>query len=174
MKIIKFPFLVFTLLLIVGIVNTGCSTDESSVSEETEVITNNESEVNAEEEEEPEVDYTIGDIGPAGGVVFYDKGEYTDGWRYMEAAPEDIEGANQWGCLFSEVPDSQELGIGFGLANSEAILAFHDALNNFYGNPEQCGDGSDNTGINNGTVAAKIALEYEVNGYDNWHLPLSG
>ncbi|MDR1220561.1 MAG: DUF1566 domain-containing protein [Treponema sp.] len=27
--------------------------------------------------------------GPAGGYVFYDKGEYSGGWRYLECAPED-------------------------------------------------------------------------------------
>lgn len=31
-------------------------------------------------------------IGPAGGYVFYDKGEYSDGWRYLEAAPKDLKG----------------------------------------------------------------------------------
>jgi hypothetical protein len=33
--------------------------------------------------------------GPAGGYVFYDKGEYSDGWRYLECAPED--GDNNFG-----------------------------------------------------------------------------
>ena len=28
--------------------------------------------------------------GPAGGFVFYDKGYYSDGWRYLEAAPADL------------------------------------------------------------------------------------
>ena len=34
--------------------------------------------------------YKVGDIGPAGGYVFYDKGFYSDGWRYIEAAPADL------------------------------------------------------------------------------------
>lgn len=34
--------------------------------------------------------YEIGDTGPADGLVFYDKGYYSDGWRFLEAAPEDI------------------------------------------------------------------------------------
>jgi hypothetical protein len=33
--------------------------------------------------------------GPAGGYVFYDKGEYSEGWRYLECAPED--GDNNFG-----------------------------------------------------------------------------
>lgn len=35
-------------------------------------------------------DSAIGAKGPAGGCVFYDKGEYSDGWRYLEAAPGDL------------------------------------------------------------------------------------
>jgi hypothetical protein len=34
-------------------------------------------------------------IGPAGGAVFYDKGGYSDGWRYLEAAPDDA-GSGDW------------------------------------------------------------------------------
>ena len=25
-------------------------------------------------------DYKVGEEGPAGGIIFYDKGEYSDGW----------------------------------------------------------------------------------------------
>jgi len=31
--------------------------------------------------------YALCDTGPAGGYIFYDKGYYSSGWRYLEAAP---------------------------------------------------------------------------------------
>ncbi|MDR0638267.1 MAG: DUF1566 domain-containing protein [Spirochaetaceae bacterium] len=34
-------------------------------------------------------------VGPAGGFVFYDKGSYSDGWRYLECAPENA-GEGTW------------------------------------------------------------------------------
>jgi hypothetical protein len=38
--------------------------------------------------------YQIGDIGPGGGYIFYDKGNWTDGWRYVETAPDNWYGTN--------------------------------------------------------------------------------
>jgi TolB-like protein len=32
-------------------------------------------------------EYNIGETGPAGGIVFYDKKQISEGWRYLEAAP---------------------------------------------------------------------------------------
>jgi len=34
--------------------------------------------------------YKIKDRGPAGGIIFYNKGYYSDGWRYMEVVPADM------------------------------------------------------------------------------------
>jgi hypothetical protein len=41
--------------------------------------------------------YKIGDTGPAGGIVFYDKGFVSDGWRYLEATPAGTEFTADWG-----------------------------------------------------------------------------
>ena len=40
-----------------------------------------------------QVEYTVGSIGPAGGLVIYDAGDYSKGWRYIEASSED---AHNW------------------------------------------------------------------------------
>ena len=50
-----------------------------------------------EEEMESPITCDIGDIGPAGGYVFYDKGETKDDWKYIEKAPSDLLGF-EWGC----------------------------------------------------------------------------
>ena len=39
---------------------------------------------------------SIGDPGPCGGIVFYDKGNNSGGWRYLEAAPASAEFSANW------------------------------------------------------------------------------
>ena len=34
--------------------------------------------------------FSVGDVGPAGGYVIYDKGSYSDGWRYLEVSPTNL------------------------------------------------------------------------------------
>ena len=40
--------------------------------------------------------YKVGDTGPAGGLVFIDRGENAEGWRYLEAAPAEFEFQANW------------------------------------------------------------------------------
>ena len=88
-----------------------------------------------------------GDQGPAGGYIFYDKGNYSDGWRYLEAAPADLNGRFIWGD-FGTFGTSTE--IGRGSTNTELIVA-----------------NSTETTEN----AANACLDYSVNGYADWFLP---
>jgi hypothetical protein len=39
---------------------------------------------------------SVGNHGPSGGIIFYDKGNYSNGWRYMEAAPKNSEFQSDW------------------------------------------------------------------------------
>jgi hypothetical protein len=108
--------------------------------------------------------YAVGDLGPTGGIVFYDKGIYSAGWRYAEVAQADLADF-EWGCASSSVTAAQSSAIGKGFYNSGTILNFHDSLINFYGNPAICDV------LNNGTVAAKEAIRYQLNDKKDWFLP---
>jgi hypothetical protein len=70
---------------------------------------------------------SIGDSGPAGGLVFYDKGSYSDLWRYMEAAPYDQStGIRLWNERKS-IPGTST-AIGTGAANTAAIIRAQGAV----------------------------------------------
>jgi len=92
--------------------------------------------------------YKIGDRGPAGGWIFYDKGEYSNGWRYLEAAPED-QGRAEWGCYEKSIPGAKGTAIGTGKANTAAII-------------KSCGQSG---------IAAKLAADYRGGGKSDWFLP---
>jgi len=122
--------------------------------------------------------YSLGDRGPAGGRIFYDKGSYEDGWRYLEAAPQiwsgrGIDPKAQWGAKQYQVtPSAAASEIGTGMVNTECIVAFHDSLGkqfpdkgDYYEHPEEYGVASD------GTVAAKLCYDAVIFGYDDWFLP---
>jgi len=92
--------------------------------------------------------------GPAGGIIFYDKGKYTDGWRYLEFAPADSEFKATWGLEYVKCPDTSE-AIGSGKANTAKIIKLLDAN----GEKEK--------------AAQKCAL-LTINGYNDWFLPSKG
>lgn len=108
-------------------------------------------------------EFAIGDTGPGGGTVFYDKGEYSNGWRYIEAATEDI-GFFEWGCAGTLIGDTSS-SIGAGYTNSSLVANYHDGLDDYYLNPAVC------NASNNGTVASRKALLLEANNFDDWFLP---
>jgi TolB-like protein len=69
----------------------------------------------------PATVYKIGDTGPAGGIIFFDMGFVMNGWRYMEAAPQNFPIRVQWGDtgVMCELPDA---GIGTGIRNTTSIV----------------------------------------------------
>jgi hypothetical protein len=95
--------------------------------------------------------YTAGQAGPAGGIVFFDKGSYSDGWRYLEAASADIPGTAEWGAKDRNVGGTNT-GRGAGKRNTQIIA---DYLRD-----------SGETGR-----AAQVVLDYRQGGYDDWFLP---
>lgn len=116
--------------------------------------------------EDNETTYNMGDTGPAGGIVFYDKGSYSNGWRYIEVTNDDLN-ASQWGCPGLLVPNTSNTAIGSGYLNAVSSLNFHNSLNNFYTNPSGYSSSS------NGTVAVKEPLNLLSGGKDDWFLPTS-
>jgi len=113
--------------------------------------------------------YEIGDRGPAGGWIFYDKGYSSDGWRYLEAAPVDQSVGAEWMrysimsscCLFpsfyfrefgGNIPGAQGTAIGTGKSNTQAIVKSSRG--------EQ--------------TAAQLCIAYRGGGKSDWFLPSIG
>lgn len=98
--------------------------------------------------------YNLRDAGPAGGLIFYDKGSYSDGWRYLEVAPVSTEWKNKvWGDYSTEIGGNAALtGIGDGQAATDAIVAHME--------------GESITG-----TAAQLCDALSYGGYDDWFLP---
>jgi hypothetical protein len=111
------------------------------------------------------IPYVVGEEGPSGGITLYDKGEYSNGWRYIEAAPDYLTTINlQWGCDTNNIANTDYTELGEGLINTKNIVNYH-LFNNFYLNPSIC------SSLNNGSVAAFEVGMYELNNYTDWILP---
>ena len=66
--------------------------------------------------------YKIGDTGPAGGLIFYDKGNNSGGWRYLEAAPPEREENLNW-LVKEAYVDGTKMELGTGKKNTQVITA---------------------------------------------------
>jgi uncharacterized repeat protein (TIGR02543 family) len=113
--------------------------------------------------------YVLGDIGPAGGYIFYDKGIYSktdftivkaapdpvpitppyDTWRYLEAAPSDQSTSAVWGCKGVSISDADGTAVGTGEQNTIDIEA----------------------GCTTPGTAADICANLSFGGYSDWFLP---
>ncbi len=94
--------------------------------------------------------YHVGGAGQAGGSIFYDKGAYSEGWRYMEAAPASSEGLSlPWETFDYGAIGSLANTVGSGSTNTaDIILVFGVA-----------------------SYAASYCGSLEVNGQTDWFLP---
>ena len=97
----------------------------------------------------PPLTYTVGDTGPAGGWIFYDKGISSDGWRYLEAAPGDQGTGAPWGCYGVSISGADGTAVGTGEQNTIDIEA----------------------GCTTPGTAADICANLSLGGYNDWFLP---
>jgi hypothetical protein len=69
-------------------------------------------------------EYAIGDVGPAGGLIFYDNPNHAaDGWRYLEAAPYDQSAGAKWGGFRKLIAGARGTAVGTGKQNTADMLA---------------------------------------------------
>jgi uncharacterized caspase-like protein len=92
--------------------------------------------------------FSVGDTGPAGGTIYYDKSRMSDGWRYLEAASSDQSAGIQW-YNGNNIDIKTGTAVGTGKANTDAIIAAQ-------------GDG---------TYAATLCKNLTINGFSDWFLP---
>jgi len=94
--------------------------------------------------------YAMGDIGPAGGFIFYENPNYAaDGWRYLEAAPFDQSEGAVWGCFRRAIAGARGTAVGTGRQNTLDMLA----------------------ACTEPVTAAQLCASLSVNGVGGWHLP---
>jgi DUF1680 family protein len=95
-------------------------------------------------------EYTVGDTGPAGGLIFYVNPNHAkDGWRYLEVAPVDQSAGAKWGCFRRAITGARGTAIGTGRQNTLDMLA-------------ACAEPD---------TAAHLCATYRLNGVGGWFLP---
>jgi hypothetical protein len=93
--------------------------------------------------------YAVGQIGPAGGTIFYENPDPFSSWHYLEAAPFDLNSTYTWSFLTSQT-NVTSLGLGMGDTNTQSIVSVQGNSQNY---------------------AAKVANDWTFSGYTDWCLP---
>ncbi len=118
--------------------------------------------------EEVTTKYDIGSTGPAGGTVFYDKGFYSNGWRYLEVAPSNV---NSNGIIFGYYKATENsaprttgtsTAVGSGKLNTKMLVK--TMKDNAYKKSEKDVETTSD-------YAAKNCFDYTYGGYSDWFLP---
>ena len=111
----------------------------------------------------PPVVYSVGDVGPGGGIVFYDAGSIQSWGRYLEVAcvgwSDGTCGGNDstdltavWGCYGTLITGADGRAIGTGKQNTTDITA-------------PVG------GCSTAGIAARLANDLTLGGQNDWFLP---
>jgi len=95
--------------------------------------------------------WKIGETGPAGGTIFYDKGNNKSGWRFLEVAPESHEFVAEWGANGINITNTS-ISIGSGRENTISIKQFLETIGEY-------------------EKAAQKCLSLDINGFTDWFLP---
>jgi len=93
--------------------------------------------------------YRIGERGPAGGWIFYDKGNSSEGWRYLEAGYENLSSGISWYNGVYIDTGALETEPGKGKLNTQKIITIQGV----------------------GRYAAKLCSDYRGGGRSDWYLP---
>ena len=105
-----------------------------------------------------------------GGKVAYHDG---NGGGFIAHSTDNSTGV-EWGCA-GQIVGTPSQSFGTGLANTNAIVAFHNDTANFGGNDYYTFGGDYSTigcdRDNDGTVAAKVCSDLTTGGYNDWFLP---
>lgn len=101
--------------------------------------------------------YIVGDQGPGGGIIFFDKGIFSDGWQYLESTRSDQAESAQWGCRGLFIGNTL-VDIGYGNLNTKLVTdkCFPDFL--FSGDPDF-------------RLAFYYSTRLSLNGKEDWFLP---
>ena len=96
--------------------------------------------------------YNVGELGPAGGRIFYSKNDSLGGWNFLEAAPQDYNLELKWSPS-SVTVNNTSTDLGLGETNTNFIVNVN-GINNLY--------------------SAYASYIYSLNGYSDWYLPSRG